>query len=342
MLCRGRARSQFPALVRTSSRYCSSQGDPDFGAGLFGFAELARGPSGFNALVSRVGERVNALRARVLDADARGEHGLPVLCTMDAISDEVCTVIDAAELCRNVHHCAVHRDAANNCVLRISSLIHELNTDVALHQTLCRSDAFMRNGACDTANGTFTAEQLRMAKLLLEDFERDGIHLSARGRARVRELQSLIDELGARFTRGIGDPTCTRSVAISAAELASLPPGVRPRLRPNSADVRGGGGGGDGTFEDGIAAAAVAHGWQRTSPRRNTCCDTVRLRHFGAKCFWPAPRALRRTWRSWMPWWQHATTWHSSLALGRTRTLPPRTGRWREAWKTSSASCAPY
>ena len=256
LLCRGRARSHFSALARASSRYGSSQGDPDFGAGLFGFAELARGPCGFNALVSRVGERVNALRARVLDADARGEHGLPVLCTMDAISDEVCTVIDAAELCRNVHHCAVHRDAANNCVLRISSLIHELNTDVALHQTLCRTDAFMRNSTRDADVGTFTAEQLRMAKLLLEDFERDGIHLSAGGRARVRELQSEIDELGARFTRGIGDPSCTRSVQISAAELASLPPGVQPRLRPKRAYGGGGGGSGDGAFEDELTAAS--------------------------------------------------------------------------------------
>ena len=153
LLRRGRARSPFPALVRAAARYGSSRGDPDFGAGLFGFAELARGPCGFDALVSGLGERVNALRARVLDADARGEHGLPVLCTMDAISDEVCTVIDAAELCRNVHHSAAHRDAANNCVLRISSLIHELNTDVALHQTLCRTDAFMRGGNIgDTGN----------------------------------------------------------------------------------------------------------------------------------------------------------------------------------------------
>jgi len=55
---------------------------------------------------------------------------------MDSISNEVCSVIDAAELCRNVHPGSEWRQSAETAFEILSTFIHKLNADTNLYMIL--------------------------------------------------------------------------------------------------------------------------------------------------------------------------------------------------------------
>ncbi|KAJ0409475.1 hypothetical protein P43SY_002365 [Pythium insidiosum] len=111
------------------------------------------------------------------------------------ISNAICSVIDAAELCRNVHPDDKYREAASACFTDLSDFIQNLNADVDLYAALraLTEDASQMQ--------SFTEEQRRMAVLLRQEFERDGIHLSHGGRRRVVALQNDITQLSMDFQR---------------------------------------------------------------------------------------------------------------------------------------------
>ena len=102
---------------------------------------------------------------------------------MDDISDSLCSVIDVAELLRNVHPDPEFRQAAHECFTDLSGYIQELNTNVELYASL---RAVTDDGGL---MDSFTEEQRRMAMLLRAEFERDGIHLSLADRQKVIQVQ---------------------------------------------------------------------------------------------------------------------------------------------------------
>ncbi|RHY89993.1 hypothetical protein DYB35_005369 [Aphanomyces astaci] len=82
--------------------------------------------------------------------------------------------------------CRQFRAAASNSFTQLSTLIQQLNTDTDMYQRL-------RDVTVDESlMATFTEEQRRVALLLRAEFERDGIHLDANGRANVISLQNDI------------------------------------------------------------------------------------------------------------------------------------------------------
>ncbi|GLE00291.1 hypothetical protein PINS_up009018 [Pythium insidiosum] len=174
-----------------SSPECAAEWpSPASRPGLFRLPQLLH-PRDFARLTETVKARCRALKTEICTTPP----GLRTLQSLDEISNAICSVIDAAELCRNVHPDDAYRDAASVCFTDLSDFIQNLNADVDLYAALraVTEDA--------TQMQSFTEEQRRMAVLLRQEFERDGIHLSHGGRRRVIALQNDITQLSMDFQR---------------------------------------------------------------------------------------------------------------------------------------------
>ncbi|KAE9212451.1 Mitochondrial intermediate peptidase [Phytophthora fragariae] len=170
--------------------------------GLFQLPDLHT-PSDFPRLTQDVKLQCHQLRQEL----AASPPGLQTLRTLDDVSNAICSVIDAAELCRNVHPNENFRRAASECFTELSDFIQNLNADVELYRALktVTEDKIGIKG--------FTPEQRRMGILLRNEFERDGIHLSRSDRQRVISLQNDITHLSMKF----------QSTMYSAREYVEVP-----------------------------------------------------------------------------------------------------------------------
>ncbi|TMW62237.1 hypothetical protein Poli38472_009730 [Pythium oligandrum] len=194
--------------------------------GLFQLPNLTR-PQDFGRLTREVKAQCSALKHAVTSSP-------PGLATIQFISfhttrfmiepclytlsNAVCSVIDAAELCRNVHPDDTYRHAASVCVTELSDFIQNLNADIDLFnalRTVTENKGLMQS---------FTEEQRRMAVLLRKEFERDGIHLSHIDRRRVIQLQNEITQLSMEFQRVIH--TARDFVEVPAKLIRPLPHSV--------------------------------------------------------------------------------------------------------------------
>ena len=145
-----------------------------------------------------------------------------LLYQLDAISRVVCNVIDAAELCRNVHVDAKWRDAAHQAFVILSDYIsHQLNADTRLYAATLA----VRN-APDAVQQQLTPEEVRLVQSLQEEFERDGVHLTdASKRDDIRQHQTRIVALESQFHQNL--VTWQRHFGASRAEVENvLPPAV--------------------------------------------------------------------------------------------------------------------
>ncbi|CAI5981149.1 unnamed protein product [Closterium sp. NIES-64] len=173
--------------------------------GLFGHEELSE-PKGFHRMAANAIARTEALLQEV----AAAPPSLRTVCLLDEMSDTLCRVLDAAELCRNVHPnsgggCATVRrefvDAANEAFVKLSTYVQALNSNQQLYRLLVAAIQAMppapaasssspppgRNsrpqGAGRAAAGAggereeVLREAHRVAQLLRLDFERGGVHL---------------------------------------------------------------------------------------------------------------------------------------------------------------------
>ncbi|GAB9468332.1 hypothetical protein Gpo141_00005651 [Globisporangium polare] len=186
--------SLFPSSVASSS---SSWILAESAPGLFQLPNLHQ-PQDFFRLASEVKAKCNALK-----------HN---------ISNAICSVIDAAELCRNVHPDESYRNAASECFTDLSDFIQNLNADVDLYQALfvvTENVPLMKS---------FTEEQRRMGILLRKEFERDGIHLSYQGRKQVINLQNDITHLSMQFQRTMF--TARDYIEVPERLLRPLPHGI--------------------------------------------------------------------------------------------------------------------
>ena len=128
---------------------------------------------------------------------------------IDDISNIVCTVIDAAELCRSVHAGNAWRQAANDAFGILSEYIGNLNADAAIYKSLIHF-VFADDGDSTTTTSTganilskLPREYRRMAIAMRREFERDGIHLQYTERETARELNNVIVGLESLFTSNI-------------------------------------------------------------------------------------------------------------------------------------------
>jgi intermediate peptidase len=140
---------------------------------------------------------------------------LQYLWALDDISNSICEVIDAAELCRNVHPDPNFRQGAEQTFDILHSYMQILNTDETFYQNLRELC-----GCVDVMNALEEEEQ-RLAHLLFEEFKRDGAHLPADTRTAIIGIQEAISQLGSEFSRGIHHSK--GSVTVPRQAIAGLP-----------------------------------------------------------------------------------------------------------------------
>lgn len=188
---------------------------------LFSLPTLAK-PSDFLLLAKSASRDCDAVRRQLSSSltenddtivdgvDARLRRARLTLRRLDDISNAVCGVIDAAELCRSVHASPEWRRCASDAFGMLSEYIGSLNADASLYRALV-SHVFDGDGDGGDGGGgimsLLTAEELRMADAMKREFERDGIHLKYTQREEARELNNVVVGLESLFTNNITEKT---------------------------------------------------------------------------------------------------------------------------------------
>ena len=99
---------------------------------------------------------------------------------LDAISNEVCAVIDLCELVRNVHAGKEWRDGAEDAFGVLFGFISQLNTDRELYEAVAELERL--------GEGVFDYEESRMVSLLRREVRRRDEEVSRRAvRARLSD-----------------------------------------------------------------------------------------------------------------------------------------------------------
>ncbi|KAL7520151.1 hypothetical protein ACHAWX_004895 [Stephanocyclus meneghinianus] len=215
------------SLQRTfASQNCPSEQPPT----LFSLPNLAQ-PTDFLQLARIAIEECDSIR-KALASSLQSTHdpNTPIqesisqakrtLHQLDDISNLVCTVIDACELCRSVHASPEWRRAASDAFGMLSEYIGALNADDRLYLSLRRwvfhdidedgGNKITDNGGKDINRGMLqhlAPEYRRMAHAMRREFERDGIHLSYNQREDARELNNVIVGLESLFSANITEKT---------------------------------------------------------------------------------------------------------------------------------------
>ncbi|EKX40505.1 hypothetical protein GUITHDRAFT_75461 [Guillardia theta CCMP2712] len=166
---------------------------PQVKTGLFGIKGLER-PDDFPKKAKEAATKIVSLRDQVIESSSQ-IPAKQILTLMDEISDSLCLVIDAAELCRSVHEHSAWKEGAVEAYEILGDLISELNSDEKLYRAL---DSCVSNMGAD--GRAFDEEDVRMAWSLREEFERGGVHLDRAGRQEMIELQGRASALLYQFT----------------------------------------------------------------------------------------------------------------------------------------------
>ena len=147
---------------------------------------------------------------------------IETLGMMDSISNEVCSVIDAAELCRNVHPVSDWRQSAEMAFEILSTFIHKLNADTNLYMILkmILNNNDIIKGYCYLSESSSSLlllsslslssyyfvkglpeETIILANNLKAEFEAEGIHLAGEDRVKALQLQREIVSLETEYIR---------------------------------------------------------------------------------------------------------------------------------------------
>ena len=211
--------------------------------GLFGLRGLHTAKD-FISLAERCIVRCDAIRAELRERlDVSQSSSTPpdivdtlyTLSLLDSISNEVCRVIDAAELCRNVHAQLAYRNAAEKAFHILSGYISQLNADVTLYTSVVSiveghsgSGSTNTNTRCtSTITGPnksasfslLTEEQQLVALDLRREFEADGIHfglLAAEGAPQASKYKKTSQRLAALQAEVTAHETSFMQAAASA------------------------------------------------------------------------------------------------------------------------------
>lgn len=194
--------NNFPFTTSQSRYYSndptSSRNNSKAGTGLFSIPGLHE-PSDFFKLAHNAIHTCNDLRQQIHNSlQTNNLSPRETLYILDSISNTICSIIDASELCRSVHKSPSWRQAATNAYTLLSEYIADLNTDEALYQSLLPITSNP-----DIMNNVLEEEERRMAILLQKEYERDGIHLPKGKREDVKELHGFITQLETLFSENL-------------------------------------------------------------------------------------------------------------------------------------------
>ena len=133
-ICRSFSRGSIPL---DTPQVSASRGNNE---GLFLLAGL-NSPTDFDSLSIEVANRIRQLRKYLISHSSIEENTSQtiqktLLLYLDAISNEICKVVDAAELCRHVHQSTEYKSSAENVFRNLSGIINELNSDESVYAKL--------------------------------------------------------------------------------------------------------------------------------------------------------------------------------------------------------------
>ncbi|KXS12768.1 zincin, partial [Gonapodya prolifera JEL478] len=188
-----------PATSRASHTNLRSTARPA-PPGIFSLPGLTS-PSSFRDLARRAVARGGAIVDRVVATADNPAELAHIVKRLDRLSDEVCAVVDAAEVVRSLHPEAEWRDAADEAHGEVSALLNRLNTHRELYEALDRATSN------PSISRTWSPTELRVAHLLLADFRRSGIYI--RDPAKLSLFASLNDRILAlshKVARGANEP----------------------------------------------------------------------------------------------------------------------------------------
>lgn len=153
---------------RHGCRRLTSQQHAPADAGLFGLPALKTASD----LVRQADQAQNEIDS-ILQYVKRNPHlaATESLALLDSLSTELCAVLDAAELCRNVHQADSYKQGAEHAFERMSHCLHRLNSDDTLYkklQSIKAGDEWTR----------LSEEQMLFVDNLSTEFEAEGIHLA--------------------------------------------------------------------------------------------------------------------------------------------------------------------
>ena len=159
--------------------------------GLFGYKNL-EGPEGIKKAANFVTRQARELVKLVCETKSNADLSKTVK-RVDTISDLLCSVLDAAELLRCVHPDPLFVNAANQACTQLHQFLSELNTDQKLYLALKQAyDSDLRN--------SMGRNERTVAKLLLKDFEKSGVHMTLEKRKEFIHLNNEILDLGQKFS----------------------------------------------------------------------------------------------------------------------------------------------
>jgi mitochondrial intermediate peptidase len=202
-----RWRGHLPTTVRLfGTQYSETR------PGLFGLPGLHY-PADWGRLSQNAVEEVGRVREIVY---SKLDHPDPsILDDLDHISYTLCEVVDVAELCRSVHVDERFRRAAEETVHNLSDFLHALGHDERLYASL--------NGLIDNQDvfNSLSEEQKLMAKMMKNDFEKDGVHLEKSAQKELRKINGDISLLESEY---ISNASQTQGyLVIPANRLGGLP-----------------------------------------------------------------------------------------------------------------------
>lgn len=116
---------------------------------------------------------------------------------LDALSDSICCVVDAAELCRLTHPDPSWARAAEAAATTLHGYVAALNAHTGLYKAVC--------DALDTP--ALSREGRAVAASLRAEFERGGIALSSSGRERLKAAQAEALSCGFAYARALSGPS---------------------------------------------------------------------------------------------------------------------------------------
>ncbi|MGZ5432142.1 MAG: M3 family metallopeptidase [Thermoanaerobaculia bacterium] len=156
------------------------------------------------------------LDARARTAKLEEPSAVDVLAEWDDVTIDVENAIGPVVVLNNLHPDRKVRDAAQDCLVKISSFETELFQNEKL---------FQRVSAVKPGNPA----QTRFRLDLIEAFEDSGVALPKDKRARAKEISDRISELGQEFAKNVRDNT-TR-LTFTPAEYKGLPQSYIDRVK---------------------------------------------------------------------------------------------------------------
>lgn len=177
-----------PISKRFSLALGSSQ--PELETGLFRNTFL-KSPSGLLEFTRHSYDKAQELVNKIhsIENEQELKHYIKDL---DQLSDLLCRVIDLCEFIRATHPDARYVQIAQDCHEKMFEIMNVLNTDVRLCDLL--------NECLDNSDKLrLTDEEIKVGRILLEDFEKSGIYMDPEIRDKFIRLSQEISVIGQEF-----------------------------------------------------------------------------------------------------------------------------------------------